>query len=129
MIKTNQPVSFNPVNLDEKKIVFAKVVSALRNDEHENYTLNIQEWIEIEYQENVPNSEGVMSMETFVKKEVVRNVTRTMSFVDADNLTSLLDQMFTITETGSFRRKKYSLLGHLVINNQENVRNVNWELV
>jgi hypothetical protein len=26
-------------------------------------------------------------------------------------------------------RKKYTILGHLIINNSENVRNVEWELV
>jgi sorbitol-specific phosphotransferase system component IIA len=130
MIKTIEPVSFNPVNLNEKAIVFAKVVSALRNDENETYTLNIQEWVVREYEENVPNEiTQVMEVKTFTQKKVVREVTRTMTFADADALTNALDQMFTITEVGSHIRKRYSILGHLIINNQENVRNVNWELV
>jgi hypothetical protein len=52
-----------------------------------------------------------------------------MTFVEADQLTNTLDSMFTITETGSARRKRYTILGHLLINNDENVRNVEWEIV
>ena len=44
MIKTITTVSYNPVNLEEKQIVFARVISALRNDDVENYTLVIKEW-------------------------------------------------------------------------------------
>jgi sorbitol-specific phosphotransferase system component IIA len=45
-----------------------------------------------------------------------------MTFVEADALTNALDQMYSITETGAYRRKKYTELGHLLINNLEQVR-------
>lgn len=129
MIRTVVPVSYNPLDLDKKEIVYAKVASALRNDENETYTLNIKEWVEIPYEENVPDENGNMSLQQFVKKYEVGDRQRVMSFIDADMLTGYLDQMFQITETGASKRKKYTILGHLLINNQENVRNVSWELV
>ena len=129
MIQTTQPVSYNPVNLDEKETVFAKVILALRNDETENYTLTIKEWVEIPYSENVPNENGEMEVQNFINKKEVRTIQRVMTFAEADTLTNVLDSMFTITEIGAARRKKYTELGHLIINNSENVRNVQWELV
>lgn len=129
MIRTVVPVSYNPLDLDKKEIVYAKVASALRNDDNETYTLNIKEWVEFPYEENVPDENGNMSLQQFVKKYEVGDRQRIMSFIDADMLTGYLDQMFQITETGASKRKKYTILGHLLINNQENVRNVAWELV
>jgi len=128
MIKTITPVSYNPVNLEEKQIVFARVISALRNDDVENYTLVIKEWIEIPYSENVSNENGEMEVKNFINKKEVRTIQRMMTFAEADTLTNVLDSMFTITESGTARRKKYTELGHLVINNSENVRNVSWIL-
>jgi len=129
MIRTAEPVSYNLVDTSLKEIVYAKVISALRNDENETYTLNIKEWVEIPYTENVPDGNGNMSLQQFVKIQEVRNIQRVMSFENADALTNALDQMFQINETGAAKRKKYTLLGHLIINNQENVRNVSWELI
>ncbi len=129
MIKTTTPVSYNPVNLDEKETVFAKVILALRNDETENYTLTIKEWVEIPYSENVPNENGEMEVQNFINKKEVRTIQRVMTFAEADTLTNVLDSMFAITEIGTARRKKYTILGHLIINNSENVRNVQWELL
>jgi len=128
MIKTITTVSYNPVNLEEKQIVFARVISALRNDDVENYTLVIKEWIEIPYSENIANENGEMEVQNFINKKEVRTIQRVMTFAEADTLTNVLDSMFTITESGTARRKKYTELGHLVINNSENVRNVSWIL-
>ena len=129
MIKTTTEVSYDLINPNEKAIVFAKITNANRNDEYEIYTLAIEEWIEISYTAEVPDGNGGTVEETFVNKKTVRNHSRTMSFVDSDNLTNALDQMYTITETGAYRRKKYTELGHLFINNTEEVRGVQWELV
>ena len=129
MIKTTTEVSYDLINPNEKAIVFAKITNANRNDEYEIYTLAIEEWIEISYTAEVPDGNGGTVEETFVNKKTVRNHSRTMSFVDSDNLTNALDQMYTITETGAYRRKKYTELGHLLINNSEDVRGVAWELI
>ena len=77
----------------------------------------------------VPDGNGGVVLENFVTKKTVRNHSRSMSFVEADQLTDNLDLMYTITETGAFRRKKYTELGHLLINNLESVRGTQWELV
>ena len=129
MIKTTTEVPYDLINPNEKAIVFAKITNANRNDEYEIYTLAIEEWIEISYTAEVPDGNGGTVEETFVNKKTVRNHSRTMSFVDSDNLTNALDQMYTITETGAYRRKKYTELGHLLINNSEDVRGVAWELI
>jgi hypothetical protein len=134
MIKTKTEVSYDLINPDTKAIVFAQVVSAVRNDINETYTLTIKEWVEIPYQENVPvydeqGNEIGMEIQNFTKRKDVRTMQRVMTFTDADNLTAFLDSQFEITETNTARRKRYTVLGHLVINNQESVRKVEWELV
>ena len=129
MIKTKTAVAYDLINPTLTSIVFAKISQTVRNDDAEIYTLNIEEWIEIPYSMEVPDGNGGVVLENFVTKQTVRTHSRAMSFVEADQLTDNLDLMYTITETGAFRRKKYTQLGHLVINNMEKVRGVEWELI
>ena len=129
MIKTTTAVPYDLVNPSLTSIVFAKITSTNRNDDAEIYTLSIEEWIEIPYTAEVPDGNGGTVVGSFVDKKTVRNHVRVMTFVEADTLTDNLDLMYTITETGAFRRKKYTELGHLLINNMEAVRGAQWELV
>ena len=127
MIKSIEPVSYDLINPSLTAVVFAKISSSVRNDESETYTLNIEEWVELPYTVQVPNENGGTVEESFIDKKVIRNHTRVMTFAESDNLTDNLDQMYTITETGAFRRKRYTQLGHLLINNMEQVRGIQWE--
>lgn len=129
MIKTTTPVPYDLVNPALTSVVFAKITSTNRNDDFETYTLSIEEWIEIPYSMEVPDGNGGVVLENFVTKKTVRNHSRLMSFIEADQLTDNLDLMYSITETGAYRRKKYTELGHLLINNLESVRGAQWELV
>ena len=129
MIKTTTAVPYDLVNPSLTSIVFAKITSTNRNDDAEIYTLSIEEWIEVPYTAEVPDGNGGTVVGSFVDKKTVRNHVRVMTFVEADTLTDNLDLMYTITETGAYRRKKYTQLGHLLINNVEQVRGVAWELV
>ena len=129
MIKTTIAVAYDLINPSLTSIVFAKITNTSRNDDAETYTLNIEEWIEVPYTANVPDGNGGTVEETFVNKKVIRNHVRVMTFAESDYLTDNLDQMYTITETGAYRRKRYTQLGHLVINNMEAVRGVTWEEV
>lgn len=134
MIRTITPVSWNPVDFNKQAIVFAKVTEAVRNDEAETYTLSIKEWIEEMFTEDVPvyDENGVetgLENQTFTRQISVRNIKRVMTFEEADQLTNYIDSVFTITDTGAKLRKTYTILGHLIINNQETVRNIAWELV
>ena len=106
MIKTVIPVSYDLVDTDKKAIIYAKVTSALRDDEKETYTLSIREWVEIPYTENVPDGNGDMSVQEFIKIKEIRTLQRVMSFSESEYLTSVLEQMFTITETGVYKRKR-----------------------
>lgn len=131
MIKTTNKVSYDKVDLDKKETIYAQITSVVRNDINETYTLHIKEWYELEYTEIVPifDEDGKdigTEEQTFVKKITDRIHQRTMSFADADNLTDYLDSTFEISERGTARRKRYTELGHLIINNQENVRNTSW---
>lgn len=128
MIKTINPVSYDPIDLDKKAVVFAQITSALRNDIAETYTLHIKEWVKIQYTELV-EVEGEMVEQEFTKEKTVRTHQRTMTFTEADALTDNLDQLHEIAETGTALRKRYTILGHLLVNNLENVRNTQWELV
>ena len=127
MIKTSTPVSYDLINPSLTAVVFAKISSSVRNDENETYTLNIEEWVEIPYTANVPDENGGLVEQEFINKKVIRTHTRVMSFAESDYLTDNLDQMFTINETGAYRRKRYTQLGHLLVNNMEEVRGVQWE--
>ncbi len=129
MIKTTQAISYDYITPSLMQVVYAKIATTVRNDENETYTLNIEEWVEIPYSEMVPDENGDLVQGNFIKKDVIRKHVRVMTFVEADALTDALDQMYTITETGAYRRKKYTELGHLLINNSENVREISWELV
>lgn len=129
MIKTKTAVSYYDVDPNLKSIIFAKISQTIRNDDAETYTLNIEEWVEIPYTAEVPDGNSGTVEETFINKKTVRNHVRVITFADSDALTAGLDQMYNITETGAFRRKKYTELGHLYINNTEEVRRVEWELV
>lgn len=129
MIKTTTAVPYDLVNPLLTSIVFAKITSTNRNDDAEIYTLSIEDWIEIPYTAEVPDGNGGTVVGSFVDKKTVRNHVRVMTFVEADTLTDNLDLMYTINETGAFRRKKYTELGHLLINNMEAVRGAQWELV
>lgn len=129
MIKTSTPVSYDLINPSLTAVVFAKISSSVRNDENETYTLHIEEWIEIPYTAEVPDGNGGTVEQTFTNKKIIRTHTRVMSFAESDTLTNNLDQMYVITEMGAYRRKRYTQLGHLVINNMESVRGVTWEEV
>ena len=133
MIKTITEVSYDPIDLDKKAIVFAQVISTNRDDIKETYLLKIKEWVELPYQQEVmtydeQGNETGIQLQDFVKVQEVRITQRIMTFAEADMLTSYLDSAFPITSIGTYRRKDYTIYGHLVINNQENVRNTNWIL-
>lgn len=128
MVKTINEVSYDPIDLDKKAIVFAQIVSTNRNDIAETYTLQIKEWVELPYTEIV-DVDGEMIEQNFIRKQTVRNTQRIMTFLQADQLTAFLDANFDIQEQNTARRKRYTILGHLIINKQENVRNTSWELV
>lgn len=128
MIKTTTPVSYDPIDNTKKAVVYAMITQSVRNDISETYTLSIREWVEIPYTEIV-DVNGEMLEQNFTRQQTVRNHNRTMTFADVDQLTSYLDSEFEISEQGSYRRKKYTILGHLIVNNSESVRNVEWELI
>ena len=126
MIKTTTAVAYDLINPDLTAIVFAKITNTTRNDDFEIYTLNIEEWVELPYTVQVPDDNGGTVEETFYNKKTIRNHVRTFTFDESDELTNNLDQMYTITETGAYKRKRYTQLGHLVINNMEDVRGAQW---
>lgn len=129
MIKTKTPAVYNHVNQNLKEIIFAKIIQTIRNDDAETYTLFVEEWVELPYTMEVPDSNGDMVIGNFITKTILpKRDPRVMSFDEADQLTNTLDQMFTITETGARRRKKYTELGHLLINNLEQICSSEWEL-
>ena len=91
MIKTTTQVSYDPINPSKTAIVFAQVTSALRNDVTETYTLNIKEWIEINYTAIVPISSDILDEEG-----VIIGTTETME-----------ERTFTKTQTVRRQRGSY----------------------
>ena len=128
MIKTTQPVSYDPIDNTKQEVVYARVMQSYRDDVSEVYTISIKEWVELPYTQEV-EVDGEMVEQTLYNTREIRNHSRNMTFAEVDQLTAYLDSQFEITEQGSYRRKQYTILGHLLINNSENVRNVSWELV
>jgi hypothetical protein len=124
MIRTKNTVSYDPVDLTKTAVVYAQPTRTVRNDQNETYTINIHEWIIREFTEEIDGE-----VQNFTRNETVRTMQRTMTFAEADQLTTVVDQLFAPQQTGSALRKEYTRLGHLIVNNNENVRNVSWELV
>jgi hypothetical protein len=124
MIRTKNTVSYDPVDLTKTAVVYAQPTRTVRNDQNETYTINIHEWIIREFTEEIDGE-----VQNFTRNETVRKMQRTMTFAEADQLTTVVDQLFAPQQTGSALRKEYTRLGHLIVNNNENVRNVSWELV
>lgn len=141
MIKTTTAVSYDNINPSKKEIAYGKVTSTNRDDENELYTLFIENWVETqntqsiqqfnEIGEPILNEQGEITFadETFTQKTIIRNHSRVMTFEQVEQLTAYIDATMPITEVGSYARKKYTELGHLLVNNQENVMGTTWELV
>lgn len=132
MIRTTTEVAFNLVNPTETAIIYAEVYKVERNDKLEQYKIFVREFYK---KENIISTHQVVDDEIVVVDQIVtaeeqiRRMDRVLTFAEADALSDYLDTEFDITETGSARRKAYTILGHLVTNNLEEVRGVTWELV
>jgi hypothetical protein len=133
MIRTLIPVVYDPRSPENESVVYAEIVSVIRNPKNKTYTLKIEESILIDYEQEVPvlDDEGEFlgtEIQVFQSKKIVKKKERTMSYSDSNNLTDYLDVMFEINETKTERRDRYTVLGHLVVNNQEQVYGTNWVL-
>lgn len=135
MVKTVIPVKVYGRNPNEQAvIVYAEIVERLAIDNLKVYKLKIVEFYDISYELDVTNELGEIEKQTFTKKVIIiqpdgkayKDIT--YSFDQADYVSNILDQMYNITEVGSHRRAKYAELGHLLINNQDQVYGSAWEL-
>ena len=135
MVKTVIPVKVYGRNPNEQAvIVYAEIIERLAIDNLKVYKLKIVEFYNISYVQEVTNELGEMEKQTFTKKVIIiqpdgrayKDIT--YSFAQADYVSNILDQMYNIIETGSSRRAKYAELGHLLINNQDQVYGAAWEL-
>lgn len=132
MIRTTAEVAFNLVNPTETAIIYAEVYKVERNDKLEKYKIFVREFYKKENiipTHQVVDNEIVVIDQIVIADEQIRRMERELTFAEADALSDYLDTEFDITETGSARRKAYTILGHLVTNNLEEVRGVTWELV
>jgi hypothetical protein len=111
MIQTTTEVSYDIRDLNKKAIKFAEIVQVIRVPKDKKYHIIIEEWVEIE---------GL--------KQHLTTKSVGMSYEESNTLTDYLDANFEITETKTERRDRYTILGHLVTNNNDQVCNTNWEL-
>lgn len=134
MIVTTQPVKYDKRAPEKESKVYAQITSVVRNPINKTYTLKIEESIVVESTQLVDEFDEIGNVigqnELPVSSKLIIDVKyRTMGYAEANALTDYLDQAFTITETKTERRDKYTVLGHLVINNQDQVYGASWELV
>ena len=78
MIKTITEVSYDPIDLDKKAIVFAQVISTTRDDIKETYLLRIKEWVEFPYQQEImtydeQGNETGIQLQDFIKIQDLSN--------------------------------------------------------
>jgi len=111
MIRTTTEVSYDIRNLSKTAIKYADITQVVRMPQEKNYYLIIEEWVIIDD-----------------KKDYVNNKTVKMSYEDSNALTDFLDANFEIEETKTERRDKYTVLGHFITNNKDQVYNTSWEL-
>lgn len=111
MIRTTTEVPYDIRDLSKTAIKYADITQVIRMPQENKYHLIIEEWVMIDD-----------------KKEYVTNKTITMSYEESNALTDYLDANFEIEETKTERRDKYTVLGHLITNNQDQVCNTSWEL-
>jgi len=111
MIRTTTEVPYDIRDLSKTAIKFADITQVIRMPQEKKYHLIIEEWVMIDD-----------------KKEYVTNKTITMSYEESNALTDYLDANFEIEETKTERRDKYTVLGHLITNNKDQVCNTSWEL-
>jgi hypothetical protein len=111
MIQTTKEVCYDIRDLSKKAIRYAQIIQVLRIPIEKNYYIIIEEWTLIN---NI--------------KEYVNQKTIVMSYEESNNLTDYLDANFEIKETKTERRDKYTILGHLLKNNQEQLFGADWEL-
>jgi len=134
MIKTTQPVKYDVRDPQLEAIVYAEIYEVIRNPRSKTYLLKIEESIKIEYEQVIPiydENEIQIGTETQTaySKQVIGKKQKTYSYAQANELTDYLDITFDIQETKTERRDKYTVLGHLIINNQDQVYGTNWELI
>jgi len=134
MIKTTQPVKFDVRNPQLEAIVYAEIYEVIRYPRNKTYLLKIEESIKVEYEQVVPiydeneNQIGTETQTAF-SKQVIGKKQKVFSYAESNQLTDYLDVAFQIEETKTERRDRYTVLGHLVVNNQDLVYGSQWELV
>ena len=134
MIKTTQPVKFDVRNPQLEAIVYAEIYEVIRYPRSKTYLLKIEESIKVEYEQVVPiydENENQIGTETQTaySKQVIGKKQKVFSYAESNQLTDYLDVTFQIEETKTERRDRYTVLGHLVVNNQDLVYGSQWELV
>jgi len=133
MIKTTQPVKFDVRNPQLEAIVYAEIYEVIRYPRNKTYLLKIEESIKVEYEQVVPiydeneNQIGTETQTAF-SKQVIGKKQKVFSYAESNQLTDYLDVAFQIEETKTERRDRYTVLGHLIVNNQDQVYGTNWEL-
>ena len=133
MIKTTQPVKFDVRNPQLEAIVYAEIYEVIRYPRNKTYLLKIEESIKVEYEQVVPiydENENQIGTETQTaySKQVIGKKQKVFSYAESNQLTDYLDVAFQIEETKTERRDRYTVLGHLIVNNQDQVYGTNWEL-
>jgi hypothetical protein len=136
MIRTIQPVKYKSRSPELESVIYAEIINVIRKPRLRQYVLEIEEWILIPYTQEIDENQNIIGTETqtFYAKQILtdsdgNNKRRTMSYEESNNLTMYLDSIFEIQEINTDRRHKYTILGHLIINNQEQVYGSAWELV
>jgi hypothetical protein len=138
MIRTTTPVKYDILSPEKEAIVYAQVVDIIRKPRNKTYTLVIEEWIINEYQQEVPtyDEEGNQTgteIQTFQSKQILpqergNTRSRVRTYQEIDTLIEYIEnsEEFDITETGCDLRDRYTVLGHLITNNQQQVYGTSW---
>lgn len=123
MLRTLTPVQFDTVDLNKTAIVYAEPSDVKIDGQTKQYIVTVREFI---------NEEYIIDDITYQRKTILRTASpRLISFEQANSLRSYIDANYSdfLPEDINEREWKYIEIGHLLVNLEENIRSVGWELV
>lgn len=129
IIKTKTAVVWADRNPTDKRIVYAKVISCQQFLNSKEYKIRVREWVEETYTSDVTDYDGNTTEQTFTKEiEIYNQASKPYSYTVSDALRTAITQLYPTTKTGSELEEHYLIYGHLIVNNEQAVRDAQWEV-
>jgi hypothetical protein len=124
MIQTINKVPYDTLDITKVVTIKAEILSSKLNVQNVTYEIEFVAWWEEPYTEVVDSIE-----QTFVKRNIVRKSKETFDIETVDYLRNVVLQMYPTTSEGTLKEIHILNYAHLMLNNQKQDRNTQWEIV